>query len=430
MKGGNAALIHSSIGEYRVVNFLGAGGMGEVYRAVHSRIGRVAAVKMLAPTALENEGLAARFLNEARIQAGLQHPNIATLYDFLEVNGQPCIIMEYVDGLTLYEQINAHGPLPPVEMLRVFRAVVEAVRHIHSFGIIHRDIKANNVKLSSSGQVKLLDFGIAKERTGQSLTRTGVVVGTIEYIAPEQLEGHKADERSDIWALGVLLYQMATGCVPFTGNTVGEVCLKIVKADYPPPARFNPSVPPDVGVLISRCLKKNPAARYQSAQALLDDVARLALKDATNPPPGKTSVAWEQKLAVFNPLAIATKGGAWARSHKLFLSVAATTALVLLVAVAIGLYWTLSGGTTAQQNLAGEKRIVTINVAGGQAEIHRDGRMIGMTPFDLETRINEHVSFTLKREGYVEQSQEFTISAQTPKSFTWSMKKVEKATTP
>jgi serine/threonine-protein kinase len=429
MGGGNPALIHSTIGEYRVVNFLGAGGMGEVYRAVHSRIGRVAAVKMLAPSALEKEGLTARFLNEARIQGSLQHQNIATLYDFLEVNGQPCIIMEYIDGLTLYEQIDAHGPLPSAEMLRVFRDIVEAVRHIHSFGIIHRDIKANNVKLSSSGQVKLLDFGIAKVRTGQNLTRTGAVVGTIEYIAPEQLEGHKADERSDIWSLGILLYQMATGCAPFTGDTVGEVCLKIVKADYPPPARFNPSLMPDVGVLISRCLKKNPADRYQAAQALLDDVARLALKTATNLPPGKTAVPLKRKLAVFNPLKIVSKDGAWASSHKLFLSVAATTAVVLLVALAIGLYWTLGGGTTAQQG-AGEKRTVIIDVAGGQAEIYRDGTKIGVTPLPLETRIDEHVSLTLKREGYVEESHEFTVSAQTMKNFSWTMKKVEKATAP
>src|ERR671926_1725415 len=179
---------NQSIGEYRIVDFIGAGGMGEVYRALHSKIGRGAAVKVLTQTSQASD-FAERFSNEARIQAALQHPNIATLYDFCEVGGQPCIIMEYVDGQTISERIAAYraaygAALPLSETVYIFARVVEAIDYIHCHGVIHRDIKSNNIKVSSTGQVKLLDFGIAKGNMSPGLTETGSVVGTLEYISP------------------------------------------------------------------------------------------------------------------------------------------------------------------------------------------------------------------------------------------------------
>ncbi|MCA1816816.1 MAG: serine/threonine protein kinase [Acidobacteria bacterium] len=258
-------LINQNVGGYRVVEFLGAGGMGEVYRAVHSKIGRVAAVKVLTQASAE-DGLLERFFNEARIQSGLHHPNIATLYDFVELEGQPCIIMEYVDGQTLCERTRPHGPLPLAEVVYIFQSVVEAVAYIHNHGVVHRDIKSVNIKIDSAGQVKLLDFGIAKAETSTQLTATGSVIGTLEYIAPEQLMGGTADARSDIWALGVLLYEMVTGRVPFEALTLGELCKKIERVDYVPASVLNPSVPREVTAVISRCLRKNPTDRYRLAQ--------------------------------------------------------------------------------------------------------------------------------------------------------------------
>ncbi|HYY96286.1 MAG TPA: serine/threonine-protein kinase, partial [Pyrinomonadaceae bacterium] len=168
---------NQSIGEYRIVDFIGAGGMGEVYRAMHSKIGRVAAVKVLTQTDQASD-FVERFFNEARIQASLQHPNIATLYDFCEVAGQPCIIMEYVDGQTISERVAAYraasGAPPPLsETVYIFGRVVEAIEYVHRHGIIHRDIKSNNIKVSSDGQVKLLDFGIAKGQASPGLTQVG-----------------------------------------------------------------------------------------------------------------------------------------------------------------------------------------------------------------------------------------------------------------
>src|SRR5947199_6782344 len=266
---------NQSIGEYRIVDFLGAGGMGEVYRAMHSKIGRIAAVKVLTQ-ATQSSGFVERFFNEARIQASLQHPNIATLYDFMEVGGQPCIIMEYIDGETISERIAAYGaPLPLSETVYVFEKVCEAIEYIHRHGIIHRDIKSNNIKISSQGQIKLLDFVIAKGQTSQQLTQVGSVIGTLQYLAPELIRGGTADERGDIWALGVLLYEMVTGRVPFDAATVGDLCDRIDRVDYAPPAQLNPSVPRDAARIIARCLKKNPSERYASAGKLLADVKRL-----------------------------------------------------------------------------------------------------------------------------------------------------------
>src|SRR5437588_9041427 len=271
----NPTLISSTIGEYRLVGKLGEGGMGEVYQGVHSKIGRVVAIKIL-NQASAGPQFVERFLNEARIQAGLQHNNIATLYDFLEYNGKPCIIMEYIEGQTLTECITSWGCLPLADAIQYFQSIVEAIDYVHGRGIVHRDIKSNNVKITPAGQVKLLDFGIAKSGASPSLTVTGAFIGTLQYLSPEQLQGGFADARSDIWALGVLLYEMTTSHLPFEATTLGDLYQKISKANYNPATTMNQRVPRQVQSIIARCLKKNPSDRYQSARDLLQDVNRVA----------------------------------------------------------------------------------------------------------------------------------------------------------
>jgi serine/threonine protein kinase len=269
-------MIGEVVGDYHIVAFLGAGGMGEVYRAVHTASGQPAAVKILT-AASRHPNFTARFLNEARIQAGLRHPNIVAFYHSLEFRGRPCIIMECVDGPTLIERIRARGALPWREALPIFRAVVEAITHIHAHGVVHRDIKANNIKINSRGQVKLLDFGLARSELTPRLTAAGKVVGTLEYLSPEQIKGEVADARSDIWALGVLLYEMLTGRVPFRAPATVELYKQIVNGGYAAPSELSPEVPRRLDEVIQRCLEKEPAGRYQSAQELLRDTRWLAL---------------------------------------------------------------------------------------------------------------------------------------------------------
>jgi serine/threonine-protein kinase len=266
--------IGEQLGEYRITQFLGAGGMGEVYRGEHAKLGRSAAIKVLLST-VTDESFTQRFFNEARLQANLHHPHIAALYDFQEIGGQLCIFMEYVDGTSLEDVVNARS-LAVEDALGIFASIVEAVGFIHSHGIVHRDIKSQNVKLTANGKPKLLDFGIAKDSSAaHGLTQTGGVIGTPHYLAPEQLDGKPATSQADIWALGVLLYEMLTGDMPFQGETLAGLVLQITTAQFAAPETLNPAVSRDVSRIVSRCLKKNLAERYQTTDELLTDVRKV-----------------------------------------------------------------------------------------------------------------------------------------------------------
>jgi serine/threonine-protein kinase len=395
---GRAGLLNSYVGDFRLVDFLGAGGMGEVYRAVNTRTGLVAAVKVL--TEATDAGLIERFFNEARIQASIQHPNIARFYEFHQLNNQPCIVMEYIHGQTLAERIRVLGRLPISETIYIFQSAVEAVGYIHNLGIVHRDIKSNNVKLSSTGQVKLLDFGIAKSETTSKMTRTGGVVGTLEYLSPEQLKGGLADARSDLWALGIMLYEMVTGQVPFQAETFGGLYEKIMKVAYIPAPVLNPLVPREVEAIIARCLKKKPTDRYQSAQHLLQDVSRLA---ATAVAPRAGIVKPKIDLS-----AIAKQN--W----RLLSSIAGGMVVVILLV----LYFASPGPTppvnpkpkppAQNQSITPASntptKMLELELSEGTAQVWRDGNMIGTAsakvPFRFPAKVGEKVELVLKQEGY------------------------------
>jgi eukaryotic-like serine/threonine-protein kinase len=434
-------LINSTIGEYRLIEKLGEGGMGEVYQGVHSKIGRVVAVKILSQAAHGPE-FVERFLNEARIQGGLQHNNIVTLYDFLEYNGQPCIIMEYIEGRTLTDCIRAWGGLQLTDAIRYFQSIVEAIEYVHGRGIVHRDIKSNNIKITSSGQVKVLDFGIAKSGASPALTVTGAFVGTLQYLSPEQLVGGVADARSDIWSLGVLLYEMTTSHLPFDADTIGELCQKITKANYTPPTVMNQNVPREVQNVISRCLKKNPSDRYQSARELLRDVncaaaamslplTRLASTAPVTAPPYFSPTSTSQQQS-------AGSGTLSVRPKSAVPVVVALAGLVLLVVV-VGLYFVLRGDpestTTAKQSgvqpASAQKPVsapqiqetFTVDVADGRADVYRDGILVGTTPYKFQTKSGEQqVDLVLKRDGYLDKPVRLSTT-ETKKTYTYMLEK-------
>ncbi len=262
--------------------------MGEVYRAHDSRLERQVALKVLPAASFEDAAARARLLREARSAAGLNHPNICTVYEVGEAEGQAYIAMELVEGESLSARL-ARGPLPASETVRHSRELADALAHAHERGVVHRDLKSANVVLAADGRAKVLDFGLAKRvlpdgddeptLTHLTLTQPGTVMGTLAYMAPEQMRGRPADMRSDIWALGVVLYEMVAGTRPFLGNTGLELGSAVLNE---PPRPLPAHVPPALGGVIERCLEKEPARRYQRASEVR--AALEAVSGASSPP--------------------------------------------------------------------------------------------------------------------------------------------------
>jgi serine/threonine protein kinase/tetratricopeptide (TPR) repeat protein len=283
-------MIGLMLGSYRILEKLGEGGMGEVYKAQDSRLDRSVAIKVLPAQVSADPGRRARFEQEARAASALNHPHIVTIYDILDTSFGQAIVMEFVQGRTLAQLIKA-GPLPVSEAVRHAVQIADALSAAHAKAIVHRDLKPANLMLSESGLVKVLDFGVAKlteaesegelARTAASQTTVGLVVGTLAYMSPEQAEGKPLDGRSDIFSFGSVLHEMLSGRRPFAGNS-GISLLTSILRDEPAPLA---GVPPDLARIVSRCLRKRPRDRYQSAAELkvaLEQVV-LAGKDSQVP---------------------------------------------------------------------------------------------------------------------------------------------------
>jgi serine/threonine-protein kinase len=263
----------SRIGPYEIRAAVGAGGMGEVYRVRDPRLERDVALKVLPAETLGDETARARLLREARRASQLNHPHICTIYDVGEAGPHTYVAMELVEGHSLAERLEG-GALPIEEVVRYGQQLADALAHAHARGVVHRDLKSANVVVTPGGQVKVLDFGLATRvagaegaeaptRAGHSLTAVGVVAGTLAYMAPEQLRGEPADARSDIWALGVVLYELVAGQRPFAGKTGFELSSAILSQPVPAvPA----STPAPLAAVIDRCLAKDPGERYQRAE--------------------------------------------------------------------------------------------------------------------------------------------------------------------
>ena len=271
-----------TIGPYKVGAQIGAGGMGEVYLAEDTQLDRKVAIKFL-PLDLEaDEQAKMRLIREAKAAAKLDHPNICATYEVAEEDSLSFIVMQYVEGETLALRIQ-HKPLELCDALDVVVQVADSLVEAHSHGIIHRDIKPQNIMLTPKGQVKVLDFGLAKmiepaeaaqseARTNRQLSMPGMIIGTAPYMSPEQAKGAQVDARSDLFSLGVVLYECVAGSPPFSGVTSMDVCAQVILVDPPPPSHLNPHVPPDLDAVTLMALAKEPAARYQSAGDLLEDL--------------------------------------------------------------------------------------------------------------------------------------------------------------
>src|SRR6202049_1880957 len=265
------------LGPYEVLSAIGAGGMGEVYRAKNTRLDRTVAIKVLPAHLADSSELRERFEREARTIASLNHPHICTLHDIGHQDGTDYLVMEYVEGETLEQRLRK-GPLPLEQALQYAIEIADALDKAHRKGVTHRDLKPGNIMLTKSG-TKLLDFGLAKltqevapaanplsqlPTATHAITAQGTILGTLQYMAPEQLEGREVDARTDIFAFGVVVYEMATGKRAFEGKSQASVIAKILEIDPPPISSLQPMTPPALDRVVKRCLAKEPDDRWQT----------------------------------------------------------------------------------------------------------------------------------------------------------------------
>lgn len=261
---------------YQLVSHIARGGMAQVYLARDLLLDRPVALKVLFPELSVDRAFVERFRREAKAAANLTHPNIVSIYDWGQGENTYFIVMEYVDGRTLSSMLR-EGPLDPVRAAAIGADVAGALDFAHRRGVIHRDVKPGNVLIDNSGQVKVADFGIARAiGTSEDLTQTGSVMGTATYFSPEQAQGYGVDPRSDVYSLGVVLYEMAAGRAPFAGDSPVSIAYKHVKEPPPPPRTINPAVPAAFEAIVLKCLEKEPEHRYQTAEELRADLIRFA----------------------------------------------------------------------------------------------------------------------------------------------------------
>ena len=282
------------LGNYDIVAALGAGGMGEVYRARDLRLGREVALKVLPAEVASDAGRLARLEREAQMVASLSHPGIVTLFSVEDEDGTRFLTMELVEGQSLARHVTPGG-LPVARVVELGIALADALAAAHEKGVVHRDLKPANVMLTREGRVKVLDFGLAKLAAPDSgvhathaatldapLSAAGHVVGTVPYMAPEQLRGEAADGRTDLFALGVVLYELATGRRPFEGATAGVISSGILRDAPAPLASAREDVPADLDRIVARCLEKEPRARFQTALDVASELRRVR-RPATPP---------------------------------------------------------------------------------------------------------------------------------------------------
>ena len=344
-------------GRYEIESELGHGGMAQVFLGTDRVLGRQVAVKVLGSQFAGDESFVARFRREAQSAAALNHPNVVNVFDTGSDDGTHFIVMEYVEGKTLAEVIREEGPLLPERAAEIIEAATSALAFAHDAGIVHRDVKPGNIMLGPGGEVKVMDFGIARATSSESLTQTATVLGTATYFSPEQAQGESVDARSDIYSLGCVFYEMLTGHPPFEAETPVAVAYKHVKENPFPPSRLNQELPGALDAIVLKCLAKNPANRYQSADDLLADLERFR---ADVPVLARPVVPMETTVVegVARPTSMlpATATDEVDRPRR-WVAVAILTAVLLILGVALFLL--------AQSLLSADEDLVTVpNVRG------------------------------------------------------------------
>lgn len=396
----------TEIAGYRLTQRLGSGGMGDVYKAYNAALNRTAAVKIL-----HQKEMGERFKNEAYIQSSVNHPNIARLYEYLVTGETACIIMEFIEGDPLDVYLHRKGKLGNEETENIVKQIAAALAHLHSKEILHRDIKPQNFKVQPNGTITMLDFGIAKNKYTPKLTQQGYMVGTTEYMAPEQFR-QQVEKKSDLWSLGVMVYELVTAHMPFSADNTFAMRVKIEKADYTKPRILMPGLSPKLNTIIEKCLQVNPANRFSAS-----DVEKL-LGNKQDAPAGKPLAA--PALPKVN--------------SKLLLAIAGVLLLVMAVI--------FIPGSAAKKDSSEEKPVseentetpaspstelqkLTIDVpnASNAYIVFPDGTTEKL-PYDIKGREGENFQFTLQAEGYEPRRVEVPITVGR-RSYDYNLEKIK-----
>ena len=366
---------------YKIQERIGMGGMGEVYKAFHPGLNRVAAIKIL-----HQKELAERFKNEAYIQSSVSHPNIAKLYEYIHYGETPCIIMEYVECYSLDAYIAKKGRLDNDETEKILGQIASALSYLHEKDILHRDIKPQNFKLERDGTVKMLDFGISKHKYTPKLTQLGFVVGTTEYMAPEQFQ-QQVDKRSDIWSMGVMTYEMLTGHMPFDATNPISLRAKIMKASFTDPKIFVPEISSKLATIIDRTLKTNPSSRMTAEEI---EELLIGKKQKT-----KKNTQWYRTIK--KP------------EQQQWIYIGAFFLLLFIVFLVMN---SKNGETKAvdvvdpdpvQKEIPAKQLKMVIHVPGVEnAEIVLPDGTVHNIPYEVSGENGERINFTLRADGYHE----------------------------
>ncbi len=265
-------------GRYQILKELGRGGMGIVFHAYDKQLKEQVAIKILSPLLSNDPDALERLKREVSAARRITHSNVIRIHDISEINGLHYISMEYFHGTNLKEHVKTNGPISPMQAMNIAGQICDGLEAAHRQGIIHRDLKSQNIILDATGRVKIIDFGLARSAHLEGLTATGLIMGTPEYMAPEQVSGKRVDERADIYSLGIILYELFTGRVPFTGDSAIAVGFMQLKEDPPPPAQINSTVSSEVANVICKALAKDPIQRYRTISELKLDLESAILQ--------------------------------------------------------------------------------------------------------------------------------------------------------
>ncbi|MEJ2052320.1 MAG: serine/threonine protein kinase, partial [Calditrichaceae bacterium] len=390
----NSTIIGRVLDNYRILQNIGRGGMGFVFKALNIKLNKIVAIKMIAPALAMNDSFMSRFEAEAKTLAKLENPNIVGIHDLRVDSDYAYIVMEYVEGITLGRLIKEKGPIPWRQALKLFNQMLNAIDHAHKEGIIHRDIKPNNVLINRQGIVKITDFGLAKNQAEFGITQSVTTGGTLFYMSPEQVRGLAyTDERSDIYALGFTLYEMLTGVTPFsTDHTDFDIREAIIRTKFPPPHQMNKNIPAKLGRIVDTAISKNPDDRYQSVnefqtaieafyQKEEDKRKKTGVTDKTDPitepfAPTESNHVQEKKPQIHEKVLKNTVHPGGKFYHKVIYASAASLVLVLILLKLTGF---LDYPSAGDANNAG---LISITSIPNHSLVFINGDSVGQTPLD------------------------------------------------